>query len=113
MDEIEVLTTKRFESEIQFKEFEKKLDTLIYSEKLKYLDSENFRDIKFRKYIDSENRIYCLSEPDLYWRGFFLNYDSSIIYIKNFKKLDKRNSAGCITFLLILILLIIISVIFK
>jgi len=102
VNEIEVLTTKKFESEIQFKEFEKKLDTLIYSEKLKYLDSENFRDIKFKKYKDSENKIYCLSEPDLYWRGFFLNYDSSLTYINNLRKSDKQKRFGCIITILII-----------
>lgn len=71
MNEIEILKTKRFDSEIQFKEFNEKLDKLVLSGKLKYIESENFRDINFRKYKDSENFEYCLSEPDLYWRGFF------------------------------------------
>lgn len=113
MIEIDNLKTRRFDSEIQFKEFEKKLDNLIYIKKLNYLESETFRDIKFRKYKDFENNIYCLSEPDLYWRGFFLDYDSSIRYIKSLKKLEKRNSFGYITFLLIVILIIIICIIFK
>lgn len=65
MDEIEILKTRKFDSETQFKEFEKKLNNLIYQKKMIYLDSEIFRDIRFIKYEDLENNIYCLSEPDL------------------------------------------------
>lgn len=113
MDEIEILITKRFDSENQFREFEKKLDNLIYSKKLIYVDKETFRDISFTKYKDSKNIIYCLSQPDLYWRGFFLDYETSIRFIKNFKKLEKRNSFGCITFILLVLLIGVISIIFR
>jgi len=113
MDEIEILITKRFDSENQFREFEKKLDDLIYSKKLIYLDKETLRDISFIKYKDSKNSIYCLSQPDLYWRGFFLDYETSIRFIKNFKKIEKSNSFGCMVFILLIFLIGVISIIFQ
>lgn len=113
MNRIEILKTQKFDSEIQFKEFEKKFDNLILSKKLALLDSETFRDISFKKYKDSENNIYCLSEPDLYWRGFFLDYNSSIEYIEKLKKADEKKRSGCIMFILIVFLIATILIIFK
>ena len=113
MNEIEILKTKRFNSKVQFKEFEEKLNALVSSNKLALVDSEIFREIYFKKYKDIENNIYCLSVPDLYWRGFFLNYNEAIYFIKNFKKLDRQKGLGCISILLMIILIILFSIIFK
>ena len=45
MNEIEMLKTKRFNSEVQFKEFEEKIKALVLSNKLTFVDLENFRNI--------------------------------------------------------------------
>lgn len=111
MDEIEILKTKRFDSENQFKEFENKLEGLIYSEKLMTIDSEVISNVRFIIYIYAEKNIYCLSEPDLYWRGFFLDYDSTISYLKNLEKADKRKRNGCFITILIIILVTLILII--
>lgn len=113
MKEFDYLKTNKFDSEIQFKEFEKKLDDLVFLNKLTLLNSEVFDDISFKKYKDLGNNIYCLSEPDLYWRGFFLDYDSALKYIKTLKEKEKRNSYGCIALILGIVLIAIIFIIFK
>lgn len=113
MHEIDILKTKRFDSEVQFKEFEEKINALVLSNKLTFIDTENFRNINFQRYKDIENNIYCLSEPDLYWRGFFLNYNETITFIKKIRKLDKQKGLGCGTIFFILILIILASILFK
>ena len=35
---------------------------LVLSNKLTFVDLENFRNINFQRYKDIENNIYCLSE---------------------------------------------------
>ena len=113
MHEIDILKTKRFDSEVQFKEFEEKINALVLSNKLTFVDLENFRNINFQRYKDIENNIYCLSEPDLYWRGFFLNYNETINFIKNLREKQRNVNIGCNIFIIIVLILIVFYYYFK
>ena len=99
----------RFESESNFREFEKKLE-----EKSKFLElissKHNYlNDFHYVYTCENCKTNWWLSIPENAWRGYFLTENKAKEHIEKLKKSDAKKKNGCLILLGILLLILIIS----
>ena len=100
----------RFESQLDFEEFERTLQKKCDSEKIKIPDdySTNSLDIlSSRLYYKCVNcdQVWYKSIPENAWRGYFLTEQKALEHIDNLKKEDKKKALGCIVVLTIILII--------
>ena len=101
----------KFESYSEFDDFEKIIDSKI-REGIFTINTENhidnFHNSIYRCTYCNQN--WCLSDPDNSWRGYFLRQKDAIDFENKIEREGKIRARGCIIFLVLLILAIIIVI---
>lgn len=103
----------RFDSEGQYSALNSELNKKLAQGDLKYLDniSNGYGSFGYNLYeCQYCKRIWCMSDPDLHWRGFFLDKRATDKHVRDLNRGDRIKLMGCLLAFIIMTFLILLFI---